>query len=193
VYTGHVGLALGVRGLRQDVPLWALVLVAQGADWVEIILTPLGNRELVLVWSHAFPWVAISGAVAGALIWTWTRSRGAAITVCLLYLSHPLADYLTGFKVLWAGGPHVGLILIERPGLDFAIEAAICAAGWGLYLRSLAHPRLRAAAFLPIVFLLCLQGLGDLALQSRLQTRRIVPFRRERRPAWSYRALGRQR
>jgi hypothetical protein len=39
----------------------------------------------------------------------------AAATVMMVYLSHPVLDYVTGNKPLWLGGPSMGLGVIQRP------------------------------------------------------------------------------
>jgi hypothetical protein len=33
----------------------------------------------------------------------------------MVYLSHPVLDYVTGNKPLWLGGPSMGLGVIQRP------------------------------------------------------------------------------
>jgi hypothetical protein len=45
----------------------------------------------------------------------WKRSVSAAATVMMVYLSHPMLDYVTGNKPLWLGGPSMGLGVIQRP------------------------------------------------------------------------------
>jgi hypothetical protein len=71
-------------------------------------------------------------------VWLWKRSVSAALTVMALYLSHGLADYVTGLKPLWWGGPPVGLQLIERPVADFIVQANGLRRGFAVYVRSLA-------------------------------------------------------
>lgn len=167
MYSGHVAIALGAHGLRREVPLAILVAAAQGADWVQLLSAPFGTRVESALWSHALPWVLIGGLAAAVLTWWWTGSVVSAVVVCTVYLSHPIADYLTGFKALWIGGPRVGLLLIERPAIDFAVQAALDMIGWGLYWRSLPPLRRRqASCLLPLLLLLSLQGLADLVLAS---------------------------
>lgn len=166
MYTGHVAFALGARGLRRDMPLWLLVLAAQGADWFELMGGQFGSKEHSEVWSHAFPGFLVAGGMTAALTWAWRRRVGDALTILLLYISHPIADYITGFKPFWRGGARVGLLLIERPGVDFAIQGSLCVLGWALYLRSLPKStRHRVVCVLPLALLLFLQGLADGVLQ----------------------------
>ena len=166
MYAGHVAIALGARGVRRDLPLWVLVLAVQACDWVELAthrLTPPGAPDL---YSHAFPFVMVAAMIAAGVVWVWKRSTGAAVTVLVLYLSHPFADYFTAHKPLWLGGPSVGLDLIDRPLADFIVQAALCVIGAALYRRSLPPARRRRiAAAAPLVVLLVLQALADSRLE----------------------------
>src|SRR5262245_18729198 len=112
MYTGHVAIALGVRGVRDDLPLWALILVSQACDWVQFPLDPVTPRPLPDLYSHAFPFVAVGAAAVAAAVWLWKRSVPAAAIAAALYLSHPFADYVTGFKPPWLGGPSLGLAFV---------------------------------------------------------------------------------
>lgn len=165
MYTGHVALALGARGIRRDLPLWALVLAAQGADWIELALRPFTTRPRWELWSHAVPAVVIAALVAAFGTWVWKRSVGAAATILLIYLSHPVADLATGFKPLWPGGVPAGLLLIEHARVDFAVQGALCVLGWVVYLRSLTETqRRRVSVVLPLAALLVLQATADTVL-----------------------------
>jgi len=166
MYTGHVALALGVRGMRDDLPLWTLILVSQACDWVEILAYPVTPRALPDLYSHAFPFVVVGGITAAAAVWLWKRSARAAAIALVLYLSHPLADFVTGVKPLWLGGPPVGLGFVQRPVADFVTQAMVCALGVAVYRRSLPPARRRqVAAAAPLVLLLVLQGMSDLRLE----------------------------
>jgi len=173
MYTGHVAVALGARGLRRDLPLWVLVLAAQACDWVELSLRATGMRGTASLYSHAYPLVLVAALAAAALVWIWKRSLGATLTVLIVYLSHPAADYVTGFKRLWLGGPRVGLAMTNRPSVDFVVQGMLCVVGAALYWRSLPQARRhRLSAALPLVVLLSLQGLSDLVLVAWSTRRR---------------------
>ena len=166
MYTGHVAIALAVRGVRDDLPLWTLIAVSQACDWLEFFVHPLTPRTQPDLYSHAFPFVVMGAAVAAAVVWLWKRSSRAAAITFAVYLSHPLADYFTGFKPLWLGGPSVGLGLVAQPGADFIVQAIVCALGFGVYYRSLPQSRRRQiVAAAPLVLLLALQGVSDLRLE----------------------------
>jgi hypothetical protein len=166
MYTGHVAIALAVRGVRDDLPLWSLIVISQACDWVEFVAysrTPNVPREL---YSHAFPFVVIGAGVATLAVWLWKRSASAAAIAMALYLSHPLMDYFTGFKPLWLGGPPVGLEFIYRPIADFITQGLVCAVGVIVYRRSVPGPRRRQiAAVAPLALLLTLQAASDVRLE----------------------------
>jgi hypothetical protein len=166
MYTGHVAIALAARGVRRDAPLWALILAAQGCDWVELVVHPFTPTAPPDLYSHAYPFVVIAAVIAALVVWVWRRSVAPAVTVLLVYLSHPLADFVTGFKPLWFGGPSVGLWFVDRPVADFVVQAALCVVGYTIYRRSLPAVRRRTiAAAAPLVLLLVLQALSDVRLE----------------------------
>ena len=166
MYTGHVAIALAARGVRDDLPLWTLVAVSQGCDWVDLFVSPFAPRAQPELYSHAFPFVVIGAAGAAAAVWLWKRSGHAAVIALVLYLSHPLADCFTGTKPLWLGGPPVGLGMIGRPRVDFLVQTIVCVVGFAIYYRSLPRSRRhRIMAASPLVLLVVLQGVSDLRLQ----------------------------
>jgi hypothetical protein len=136
VYVGHLGFALAGKGVRRDAPLWLLVLAAQGCDWLQVIACTR-NPDTSAMWSHSVPAVAalvVAFALAGYLL---TRSGAVALVGGAVALSHIAADYITGLKPTWPGGPVVGLDLYAHPAADFFVESVVIAAGWLLYRRSL--------------------------------------------------------
>lgn len=166
MYTGHVGIALAVRGVRDDLPLWALIAIAQACDWVEFVVYPHTPGTPSDLYSHAFPFVVIGAVTAALAVWLWKRSARAAAIAMALYLSHPLLDFVTGLKPLWLGGPSVGLGFIYRPMADFVTQGLVCAVGVAVYCQSLPPARRRQiAAVAPLVFLLALQAASDVRLE----------------------------
>lgn len=175
MYTGHVAIALGARGVRRDLPLWVAVVASQAPDWIAVILSGLGARASAELWSHAVPFVLLGAGAAAVIVRLLTRSSGAALATLAVYLSHPLADLVTGHKPLWSGGPPVGLWLIDRAVPDFLVQSSLCVLGWVLYRRSLPpHVRRRLTAAVPLVALLALQGVSDLVVFVRKPSERTV-------------------
>ena len=174
MYTGHVALALGTRGVRRDLPLFVLVFASQGYDWVELGARLFLSRRAAEVYSHAFPFTLVAASCVALAVWLWKRSVSAALTVMALYLSHGLADYVTGLKPLWWGGPPVGLQLIERPVADFIVQATVCVVGFAVYVRSLAVRRtslVRFAVGTPLILLLSLQAVSDFLVYLQVERR----------------------
>jgi len=80
------------------------------------------------------------------------------VAVWLTYASHWPADFITGLKPTWPGGPIVGLNVYSRPGLDFGIESVVVALCWIAYRRSLpAVARKRVVGLLVPVGLIAMQ------------------------------------
>ncbi len=168
MYVGHVAVALGVRGVRRDVPLWLLVLAAQGCDWLETLQMTGGVRDHAML-SHSLPAALGAAAMLALLALLLTRSTPAAGVVGAVYLSHLPLDYLTGLKPTVPGAGLIGLNLYAHPVLDFVAEAILIVLGWRLY-RATRRPADRAAGARPLrvmlAGLLALQLAGDI-LMSR--------------------------
>lgn len=178
MYVGHVGIALGARSLRRDIPLWLLVLAAQGCDWLDVLFGQLMRVEDKSLWTHSIPSVALAAVAVGIVARLLMRSSTAALFVAAVYVSHILADYVTGYKPLFLDGRVFGLGLYGRPAIDFAIEGSIIAAGWWLYRRSAAPARRSDPALgALLVTLLTLQLVADtvFAIRGVLRTERGLP------------------
>lgn len=160
MYVGHLGIALGARGLRRDAPLWLLVAATQACDWVQAvgcIVAPSASA----MWSHSIPAVAVIAAIMGVAAFGLTRSRGAAVAIAATAVSHVLADYITGNKPTWPGGPMIGLSLYDRPAADLAVETLVVTVGWLLYRRSLdREARTRSLTWVLLALLVGVQLIG---------------------------------
>ena len=125
MYVGHLGFAILARRATGAVPLPALVLAAYAPDFVQLTLRVTGIGDPDQVRSHTVPVVALTAFAAWVLAFVLARGPGrrqAALVVALTVLSHLPADYVTGCKVLWQGGPRFGLELYGRPRWDFVLE-----------------------------------------------------------------------
>jgi hypothetical protein len=139
---GHIAFALLARTARPRLPLALLVPIAYGPDVVEIAFDVLGNHNRIL--SHSLVSVGLLATVTALAVGWWRRSGADALAVWLVYASHWPADFITGLKPTWPGGPEVGLRLYGRPALDWTIELALLAACWLVY-RKLSSPSDRMA------------------------------------------------
>ena len=169
MYAGHVGVALGIRGLRGELPAWALVLAAQGPDWIDVVLMPfIPDGERTAYWSHSIPSALVAALLLAVVARVRWRSAAAGTVAALTYLLHLPADYLTGRKPLWFGGPTIGLSLYSHPRWDFVVEVIVIALGWHLYRRSLPTSRRHhALVWALLVGLVLLQAAADHAFAVR--------------------------
>ena len=164
--TGHFGLALGARSLRRDAPLLLLLAasilpdVLDGVYAVARVCSPFG------LYSHSLPAIAALAIVAAGVSGALTRRPGVALAVAAVILLHVPADWVTSSKVLWAGGPKLGVNLYRWPWADFLIELPVVVAGWFALRRSAAGPEwaTRRAA---LVALIVLQAVFDVTTSLR--------------------------
>jgi hypothetical protein len=142
MYGGHVGIALAGKGYRSTVPLWLLLIATQLPDWTDAVVCAAGIESPPTgMLSHSLPAVAILSAVLSLVYLAVARDVAAAALVAAIVASHAVADYATGLKPTWPGGPYIGLQLYQRPALDFVLEAAVIVIGWLIYRRSLPEER----------------------------------------------------
>jgi hypothetical protein len=142
VYIGHVALAMAAKGVRPRIPMSVLVPVAFAPDWIQWIMVAVGrpNREL----SHSIVSVVLGATLVALLYWMVSGAPGDAAVVWLTYLSHWPADFITGFKPTWPGGPTVGLGIYGNPAADIIVEWSLIIVCWFIYRRSL-PPKTRSA------------------------------------------------
>ncbi len=134
---GHLGIVLLGKGLRRQVPLWVLLAAALSSDLVSAVLVLTGVGDPAQMRSHSIPVVIPTAAALALPYLAASGDRKGAWLVALTSLSHVLADYLTGSKPTWPGGPFIGLGLYRYPILDLMLETTVVAVGWLVYRRSL--------------------------------------------------------
>lgn len=164
MYVGHAGLAALLKGKRPRVPIALLVPVAFAPDWIDSFLHVVHHPNAIV--SHSLVSVGIGATVCGLLYWLWSRNAGDGLVVWLAYASHWPADFITGVKPTWPGGPVLGLGLYSRPGWDLAIESGLVVICWLVYRTSLpVQSRRRAIGLLIPLGLIGMQVVFE-ALQS---------------------------
>src|SRR6476660_6668643 len=155
MYGGHVGIALAGKGYRSTVPLWLLLVASQLPDWTDAVVCATGIESPPSgILSHSIPAVAVLSAVLALLYFIVARDFGAAALVAAIVASHAVADYTTGLKPTWPGGPYIGLQLYQHPAVDFILEAAVIIIGWMIYRRSLPDDRRRTSSVNVLLFCL---------------------------------------
>ena len=142
MYVGHIGIALGAKGLRPRTWTPALVAAAVACDVVQMALDLAGVNDKTQTYSHSVPAALVIAGVIAALYFALTRRIHGAAFVAAVALSHLPADYIAGRKLLWPDGPEVGLLLYDHYAADFALEVAIIVLGWAAFRRTL-RPRWR--------------------------------------------------
>ena len=164
MYAGHVGVAVGAKGLRSALPLWALIIASQLPDWADASMCLAGVANSTPGWySHSFPAIGVL-TIVGALVYlATTRDAVGSAFVGALVLSHAPLDYLTGLKPTWSGGPIIGLQLYRHPGWDFVAEAMVILTGWVVYRASFPKNRQSSREVWSMLgALLAIQALADI-------------------------------
>jgi hypothetical protein len=135
VYAGHAALAMFAKGVRPRIALAVLVPVAFAPDWVEAIFAAFGRQNRML--SHSLISVGLGATLVALIYWAVNKAPRDAAIVWLIYVSHWPADFITGIKPTWPGGPDVGLSMYGDPVADIAVEWSLIMICWFLYRRSL--------------------------------------------------------
>jgi multisubunit Na+/H+ antiporter MnhB subunit len=163
VYAGHAALALLAKGIRPRISLAVLVPVAFGPDWIGWFLSETGRDPRVL--SHSLVSVAMCATVVALIYWSFTRAPVDACFVWLTYASHWPADFITGIKPTWPGGPDVGLLVYNNPALDMLVESTVVVLCWLVYRRSLPRENRNRRLNYLIPVGLCAMQIGSYAIQ----------------------------
>jgi len=137
VYLGHVGIALGAKGVRRDIGLLVLLVATYAPDWIDSGLCLAGAYDPRGMLSHSLPAVALLSAI---VLTTYRVKRGdmvSGLVVAGVVISHMVFDWITGYKPTWPGGPMIGLRLYAHPIADLILESVVIIVGVILYRRSL--------------------------------------------------------
>ena len=159
---GHFGVAMAARSRWSRLPLLAITIAAVFPDIIDFVTAALRICGPNGLYSHSLPAIAIQSVVLGAAAVLWRRSPAAGAMVVAMLVLHLAADYITGLKVLWAGGPVVGLNLYSHPVGDFILEAVVTFGGWRMLRASPARDRWSAAPMM-LALLLAAQAALDIA------------------------------
>lgn len=134
--TGHVSLAYAARARWPRAPLVALLVATVLPDLADFVLRARICRVPCEEYTHAFPAVLLLAVAMAALAWVLWHSRVTALLTGAMVLMHDAADFVTGHKPFWLGGPPVGLDLYRLPAVDFALESAMMTLAWVMLRRS---------------------------------------------------------
>jgi hypothetical protein len=128
---GHAGVALAAKRFSPAVPLWFLIGVAYGPDALEVALRVVGQHDTML--SHSLVSVGVCATLAAAAYAAVNRDARGALVVWLTYVLHWPADFITGHKPTWPGGPVVGLDYYSHTRRVWLVDLGVFAAGWLIY------------------------------------------------------------
>ena len=159
MYGGHIGIALAGKGYRSTIPLGLLVFATQLPDWADAAVCTWKKDPSEML-SHSIPAVVVLAAVLALLYYGAVRDWRSSAVVAVIVGSHAVADYATGLKPTWPGGPYIGAQLYHRPALDFVVEAAVIVIGWIVYRRSLPQGRRHSPASISLLVCLLLLQLA---------------------------------
>jgi hypothetical protein len=161
MYGGHVGIALAGKGYRSTVPLWVLLIATQLPDWADAAACYAGaSSPPSEILSHSLPAVAVLATVFALFYYVAARDVAGSALAGAIVVSHMVADYVTGLKPTWPGGPFIGLELYRHPALDFGIESIVIIVGWMIYRRSLPVDRRDSSPVRVMLFCLLLLQLA---------------------------------
>lgn len=136
---GHAGIALAAKAATPRVPLWLLIGAAYGPDAVEMTGRAFGHYNTEL--SHSLVSVGICATLVAGGYAAWTRDLSGAAILWLTYALHWPADFITGHKPTWPGGPEVGLDYYTHTKRVWVLDLAVLGAGWLIYRRRRPHPQ----------------------------------------------------
>jgi chromate transport protein ChrA len=147
-----------------------LVIASEIPDWTDAGLCIAGVRTPVYgMLSHSVPAMLVLAITAGTLAAVIQQPhpvavRSAVTAIALMVIFHAVADWLTGLKPTWPGGPMIGLNLYRWPVADFILEAAVVVLGWLLYRLTLPKTtRASRTSSLLLASLLLLQLAADVS------------------------------
>ena len=136
MYLGHVGIALGAKGVRREVPLLVLLFATYAPDWIDGGLCVVGAYDPRGMLSHSFPAIALVAAVV-LTTFRLRRDMVSGLVVCAVVVSHMVVDWITGYKPTWPGGPMIGFRLYSQPAANLVLETVVILIGVALYRASL--------------------------------------------------------
>ncbi|TVX99137.1 metal-dependent hydrolase [Cohnella terricola] len=169
MFTGHFGLAAGVRAKAPEVPLWALMVGTQLLDiaFVPLLLTGAetmdqshgtGYGEAII---HADYTHSLLGALILAFIAGWLGrrqwGRRAGVILGAVVFSHWVLDLLVHRADLpllpgnWGNLPLLGLGIWKYEWLSAGLELLLLVVGFAMYVRSIprtSQGKSRNAAYL---------------------------------------------
>jgi hypothetical protein len=154
MFVGHLGAGLAAKRLAPRLDLGSLFLAAMLLDvllWTFVLLgleevhvpATFGEEAHYLTFTFPYSHGLVAGLAWSAVALGVTRARGwsagTGLVVAATVFSHFFLDVLVhvaGLPVLGAGSYRLGLGLWRHTKLELAVECALGALGWWIYLGS---------------------------------------------------------
>ncbi|MEP6732005.1 MAG: hypothetical protein ABJE10_15265 [bacterium] len=148
---GHLGVAFATRARWPKASFGWLLVATTAPDIWRVILSAAGyawwpSNTL----SHTLPWSAIVAVTLASIAWLMLRDGVVALLVAALVASHIALDMISGWKLLWIGGP-AGLDLQHIEIAELALEGTLAWLGWRLLPRGRAPRWLTSRAALVVL------------------------------------------
>lgn len=158
MFVGHLGVGLAAKRAAPALSLGVLLLAAMLLDLCLWVFVLLGVEEVRV--SASFPaeryltfTFPYSHGLVASLFWSAAafvatrfaaRSTRAALVVAATVLSHFVLDalvHVAGLPLAGPGSYRLGLGLWRHTGIELAVECAIGALGWRIYVGAAAAAR----------------------------------------------------
>ena len=133
---GHIGVAFAARWRWPKASLpWLLVATMASDIWRTVLAATGLSLQEANIYSHVLPWSGILAILLAVAAFLVLRNVETALLVGAIVLSHVALDMVSGWKVLWIGGPS-GLDVEHFEQLEFVIEVVLLWVGWKLLKRT---------------------------------------------------------
>ena len=135
MFLGHIGLALGAKGVRTGSPLWVFIGASIAPDLIAGPLAMAGFSSDL--YTHSIPAMIVYGFIAFVAYYSASKDWIGAAWVGGVAASHVIADFVTSRIMTFPGLPVWGFGLYHLPWVDCALESGIIVGGWWLYRKTI--------------------------------------------------------
>ncbi|UCH61951.1 MAG: hypothetical protein JSU77_09075 [Fidelibacterota bacterium] len=151
----HLGVGLAAKPAAPRIPVWVLILIAYGIDFVFFGFMfvglehfPTGDVAVSAPWSHSLFMAVIWSVLAGGIVKLITNDMRTAVIIGLLFFSHWMVDFIShpmtalfplapGLRLFFLGSQEIGLGMYRSQlGVNIG-EYGSLALGLGIYIFTL--------------------------------------------------------
>ena len=165
MYSGHLAVALAVKGKKQKESVVLLITATLLVDLIDGLLGLMQISIPGIGGVHNLPGTIITAILFSGLVLLFSRKIRKALLYAAIVLSHILLDYISSRLFLWPGGPRFGLGLYNLSVLDFFVEGLLVFGGWLVYRQSIRQvSKPHWPLYTLLFYLLGLQALFNFAI-----------------------------